>query len=230
LIFLSALLAILVCGTLAIFVAHHLPSLRNVRPSDLAADPRVLLPAQLASYLMVFSALRRYFGHYLAIGLLPALSWRFPRHAIRFLASGVLLGIAAQWSSQWLPTPPPLPIEQMVRTATDAWLMAAFGVLIAPFAEEVLFRGLLFPALIRPIGAPASLLVTSLLFGAVHAQQLAGAWIELACIVAVGCVLTFVRWRFRSLAASTLVHAGYNAALFATLFVQTRGFTHLTLR
>jgi hypothetical protein len=45
----------------------------------------------------------------------------------------------------------------------------------------------------------------------------------------VGAVLTAVRWRFHSLASSTLVHVGYNGALFAALFVETRGFTNLSL-
>ncbi len=117
----------------------------------------------------------------------------------------------------------------MLRTPFDAWLMSAFGVLIAPFAEEVLFRGLLFPALARRTGALLSLTVTSVLFGAIHAQQLAGAWVQIGCIVLVGVVLTAIRWRFHSLACSTLVHVGYNGALFVMLFVQTRGFTDFSV-
>jgi membrane protease YdiL (CAAX protease family) len=118
----------------------------------------------------------------------------------------------------------------MLRTASDAWLMTVFGVFIAPFAEELLFRGLLFPALARRAGALLSLVVTSVLFGAIHSQQLAGAWIQVTCIVLVGFMLTLVRWRFRSLASSTLVHVGYNGALFVALFVQTQGFTHFSVR
>ena len=57
-------------------------------------------------------------------------------------------------------------------------------------------------------------------------QQLAGAWTQVACIILVGAVLTAVRWRFRSLASSTLVHVGYNGALFVAMFVQTHGFTN----
>jgi uncharacterized protein len=229
-VFLAMLLAIIFCGAFAIVIARHVPSLSRIRPADLAVDPRVLLPAQLAAYLLVFAGLWRLFAHHFGIGFFRALSWRWPLRWIRFLAGGALLGVAVQFISNWLPSPPELPIDKMLRTATDAWLMTAFGVLIAPFVEEVLFRGLLFPALTRRTGALASMLVTSLLFGAVHAQQLAGAWVQVACIVFVGCVLTVVRWRFRSLASSTLVHVGYNGTLFVALFVQTRGFTHLSAR
>src|ERR1039457_5417411 len=54
-VFLAALLALLVCGELALVIAHHLPSLSRIRPAELAPvdptnGPRVLLPAQLAAY------------------------------------------------------------------------------------------------------------------------------------------------------------------------------------
>jgi membrane protease YdiL (CAAX protease family) len=146
------------------------------------------------------------------------------------VAGGVLLALAVQFSANFLPSPPELPIDKMLRTPLDAWLMSIFGVFIAPFVEEVLFRGLLFPVLARSAGAVSSLVVTSILFGAIHADQLGGEWIQVSCIVFVGGVLTLVRWRFRSLASSTLVHVGYNGALFAVLFVQTQGFRHFSPR
>jgi uncharacterized protein len=228
--FVATLLAVLFCGAMAIVIAHHVASLSSLRPADLANDPRVLLPAQLIAYLMVFGALWRLFAHHFRIGFFHALSWCWPLRWPMFLVGGALLAVAVQCSARFLPAPPELPIDKMLRTASDAWLMSAFGVFIAPFAEEILFRGLLFPALTRRAGALVSLVVTSVLFGAIHAQQLAGAWIQVACIVLVGVVLTVVRWRFRSLACSTLVHVGYNGALFVALFAETRGFTNLSGR
>jgi hypothetical protein len=228
--FLGLLLAIIFCGAIAIVIAHHIDSLSRIRPVDLAIDPRVLLPAQLVAYLIVFGALWRLFAHYFHIGFFRALSWRWPLRWPIFLIGGVLLALAVQLSAQFLPAPPEMPINKMLRTPSDAWLMSAFGVFIAPFAEEVLFRGLLFPALTRRVGALFSLVVTSVLFGTIHAQQLAGAWIQVTSIILVGGVLTVVRWRFRSLASSTLVHVGYNGALFVAIFIQTQGFTNLSAR
>jgi hypothetical protein len=228
--FLTMFLAVLFCGALAIVIAHHVPVLSGVRPVDLAKDSRVLLPAQLAAYVLVFCALWRLFAHHFGIGFFRALSWNWPARWPRFLVGGVLLAIGVQLIAHLLPAPPELPIDKMLRTASDAWLMSVFGVFIAPFVEEVFFRGLLFPALARRAGAVSSLVATSVLFGAVHAQQLAGAWIQVSCIMLVGTVLTVIRWRFRSLASSTLVHVGYNAALFMGLFVETRAFTNLAIR
>ena len=227
---LTFLVAFLFFGELAKLVALRLPAFSGIAPDELMLDPRVLLPAQLAGYLVVVAGLWRWFGHHLGIGLLRALSWQWPTRWLRFVAGGAALGIAIQFASNWLPSPPELPIDKMLRTTTDAWLMSAFGVFIAPFAEELLFRGLLFPALTRRAGAGAALLLTSLAFGALHAAQLGDSWPLVACIVGVGAVLTLVRWRFHSLAASTLVHMGYNGALFAAIFVQTRGFTDLTAK
>ena len=225
---LTFLVVFLVFGEMAKTLALRLPAFRGIPPDDVLLDPRVLLPAQLAGDLAVIAVLGRWFGHHLGIGLLRALCWEWPSRWLRFLAGGAALGVAVQFASSWLPSPPELPIDKMLRTTTDAWLMSAFGVLIAPFVEELLFRGLLFPALTRRAGPVAALLLTSLAFGGLHADQLGHAWALVACIMIVGFVLTLVRWRFHSLAASTLVHMGYNGALFATIFVQTRGFTDLT--
>ena len=222
------LLAFGIFGELAKVLALRLPAFSGIRPEEVMLDPRVLLPAQLAGYLVVFAGLQRWFGHHLGIGLNRALCWQWPARWLPFLAGGAALGMAVQFASNWLPSPPELPIDKMLRTSTDAWLMSIFGVFIAPFAEELLFRGLLFPALSRRAGAVAGLALTSIAFGALHAAQLANAWLFVGFIVMVGAVLTLVRWRFHSLAASTLVHMGYNGALFAAIFVQTRGFTNLS--
>ena len=40
-------------------------------------------------------------------------------------------------------------------------------------------------------------------------------------------VLCFVRLRLRSVMASTLIHASYNATIFLTAFVATGGYRHL---
>lgn len=55
----------------------------------------------------------------------------------------------------------------------DARLRAAFAfaaVVLVPFAEEVLFRGILLPLLVRGAGAAAGLAVTAIGFAALHAD------------------------------------------------------------
>lgn len=225
--FATMLVAVIFCGAIAIVIAQHSVTFSHIHPTDLATESRVLLPAQLAAYLLLLAALWRLFSHHFGIGFFRALSWNWPQRWSHFLLAGLLLAVTVQFVAHLLPAPSQLPIDKMTRTPLDAWLLSAFGVLVAPFVEETLFRGLLFPALTRRIGVVLSLLATSVLFGAIHAQQLNGAWIQVALIVLVGVALTAVRWRYHSLASSTLVHIAYNATLFVALFVQTRGFTHL---
>ena len=224
--FVAMLAAVVLCGALALTFAQHVHSLSKLNTTQLSNEPWVMLPAQLAAYFILLVGLWRLFTHHFRIGFFRALGWHWPESWPTFLCSGMLLAISVEIISHFLPTPPELPIDKMMRGASDAWMLSVFGVLIAPFVEEVLFRGMLFPALCRRASAGVSLVATSVLFGAVHAQQLAGAWVQVAIIVVVGMILTAIRWRYHSLASSTLVHVGYNGTLFVALFVQTRGFTH----
>jgi membrane protease YdiL (CAAX protease family) len=59
-----------------------------------------------------------------------------------------------------------------------------------------------------------------------HGAQLKYSWAVLI-IFLVGMALTAVRAYTKSVAASFLVHVGYNGTLSALLFVATDGFRHL---
>lgn len=222
------LLAIVGCGVAGLLIARALPMFRGAGNAQLANNPQIMLPVQFAAYLLLLGLLWFMFRRYHQMGMFGALRWQWPARWGVPLGGGALLAVAVQGLSNLFPAPPELPIDQMMRTSLDAWLMMFFGVAFAPFVEEVLFRGLLFPALARHVGGVLSLLATAAVFGGVHSAQLGGSWMQVAMIVAVGAVLTAVRWRYHSLAASTLVHVGYNGALFVALFVQTKGFTNLT--
>jgi membrane protease YdiL (CAAX protease family) len=90
---------------------------------------------------------------------------------------------------------------------------------LAPDTGNMAFRSL--PAVIL------SSLVTSALFGLLHAEQLGYTWAAVLLLGAVSLVLTIVRIRTRSLACSTLVHGSYNLSVFLVLFVVTGGYRHL---
>ena len=105
-------------------------------------------------------------------------------------------------------------------------LMSIFAVTMAPLMEELFFRGFLYPVLTRRIGMVASILLTSVAFGFLHGAQLKYSWAVLV-IFLVGVVLTTVRALTKSVAASFLVHVGYNGTLSILLFVATSGFRHL---
>jgi uncharacterized protein len=90
--------------------------------------------------------------------------------------------------------------------------------------EELFFRGFLYPVLARRLGLIVSVTITAFLFALIHEEQLAHAWAPMFLIFIVGVVFTLVRARMQSVAASFLMHVGYNFTLFAALFFSTGHF------
>ena len=226
-----ALGSLLFCSIIAvgIFLALH-PS-RNLDTKALASNALVIIPAQVAAYIltvwfMVFLVWTRY-----RTAFLPAVRWNMPDSKIawRALAGGAAMAIASQLLSaalqRWIPKS--LPIDQFFRTPASAYVLSVFGILVAPFVEELFFRGFLYPALARPLGVAAATAITAAGFALLHAGQLAHAWAPLLILFGVGMVLTLVRARTKSVAICVLMHMGYNFTLFSTLFIVTQGFRHM---
>jgi len=91
----------------------------------------------------------------------------------------------------------------------DPLLAMAFGVLavvIAPFVEELMFRGFLFNTILRytPVWAAATL--SGIVFGLSH-----GSLTAFVPLAGSGIVLAYVYYVTGSLPASMLTHALFNA-------------------
>lgn len=136
-----------------------------------------------------------------------------------YLSGGVLLAVTVGVLSYFLPRPEGrLPIEELLEDPVAMTLMALFGVLIAPAVEEIVFRGFVFPVIERSHGALAAIVVTSVIFSLVHGTQYGWRWQNLLLLLGVGMVFGAVRARTGSVISTTLIHAAYNATLFAALF------------
>jgi membrane protease YdiL (CAAX protease family) len=77
--------------------------------------------------------------------------WRWPGNLgwLGFMVGGALLAVGLGELSRLLPIPKSLPMDQFFQNRRGAYLMMIFGVAIAPLAEEMLFRGFLYPVLDR---------------------------------------------------------------------------------
>jgi len=140
---------------------------------------------------------------------------------------GVALAFLIAISSRFVGEKKNLPIEQLFRTRSDViWLMV-FGIVFAPFFEETVFRGYLYPVFARKWGIPTGIFTTGLLFGLMHAIQLWGGWVQISLLILVGIILTVARARTGSVVASYLMHVCYNTVLFAGYVIGTHGLTKL---
>jgi membrane protease YdiL (CAAX protease family) len=92
--------------------------------------------------------------------------------------------------------------------ADDALRIAVLwftAVAIAPFCEEVIYRGFLFGLLRERAGPGLAAVLSSSIFGAVHTSL--SAMVPLVCV---GCALCYIYHRTRSLYPAMLFHALFN--------------------
>lgn len=138
-----------------------------------------------------------------------------PRMRIgRLIAGGCFLAITVLFVTFFFPMPAESPIEKLLTTPLSILVFSVFGIVFAPFLEELIFRGFVFTALVDTAGPTAGILVTAILFAALHAIQLWGNWAAIAVIFLVGLVLTLVRYRTDSVVSSIIMHTAYNAVIF----------------
>lgn len=195
--------------------------------ADLARNPRVVVPAQFAAYLVVI-------GYMVALVRLRGkafwrmIGWNWPSSKwLGYAALGIGLAIIVQSASVLLPIPKSLPIDRYFRDRLGAYLMAIFGMSFAPLVEELFFRGFLYPVIARRWGIISGVTITAAVFAFIHESQLAHAWAPLLLLFGVGIVLTVVRARTGSVGASFLIHVGYNSTLFLMLYFASDHFRHL---
>ena len=92
-----------------------------------------------------------------------------------------------------------------------------FSALLAPFTEELFFRGVLVPAFGRRY-ITTGVVASAAIFTAAHADQLRGAAIALVPIACVGITNAVLRARSGGITQPWIVHTIYNAALSVSLY------------
>ena len=220
--------AVFLFSIIALAIARHFPAYRRVPLTDLATDARIVVGAQAAAYpivlvfiyMLVRSRSRQRFG--------DAIHWNWPGiTAPGFFIGGAILAVIVESLSSYLPIPKSLPMDNYFHNASSAYLLAAFGMSLAPLMEEVFFRGMLYPLMRRAFRLTIAVLLTAAAFAAIHGAQLGYAWAPILSIFVVGIVFTVTRVRTNSVAASFLMHCGYNFALFTALWIASDHFRHL---
>src|SRR5437868_6270456 len=193
------------------FSAHRIPEFADSSRKALLFNPFFLVPVQFCAYLITFLFTRILITLRAQNDFWHAVKWNLPKAelATALCFVGITLAVLVQIASGVLPIPKSLPVEQYFRDASSAYMMAAFGILVAPLAEELLFRGLLFPVFARGLGVNAAVALTAFLFALIHQAQLSHAWAPLLLLFLVGLALTITRAVTKSLAASWIIHVAY---------------------
>jgi membrane protease YdiL (CAAX protease family) len=247
----------LVCMTVLLFAALHFHLDGVTTQEQIATNVHYLLGSEAVLYLITLALSIPLFPLLWNKSFFAGIHWR-GQAVLRLpnilLLPAISLGcwLLAMLDEALLPGPEHAPIEELFRSPGAAWLMFGFGITLAPFFEETVFRGFLLPALAtawdwaiekstrkpaRPLDANGhpqwsifamvvASIVTSLPFAMMHAEQTGHSLGPFLLLIAVSLVLCAVRLVTRSLAASTLVHACYNFLLFSTMLIGTGGFRH----
>ena len=182
-----------------------------------------LPPALIVSYLLGWSAVYWLVVKRYRLAFLPALG--LGRHSPLQLAGPFLGGMGLQVATAIVVAIYPPPAEHQF--AFDLFLQSGMAgvafiflvaVGVAPLFEEVLFRGVLLPALRLRVGfAPAALGVT-VLFTALHGFQFGAYWPALGGIALCGWLLAWMWERNRVLWPSVAFHTGFNFTAFVPIF------------
>jgi membrane protease YdiL (CAAX protease family) len=226
LIALLTLLTLVVAETITLVVAKVFVYPR-LSFNDLAQKPALGLLGEVASYVVVAIYMVILVEGKYHVRFLSAIGWNWRAGAtLKLFGLGVLTVLLDIVASHVLPMPKTTPFDQMFSTPQNAYLLAAFALTAGPLMEEIFFRGFLYPVLARRIGVASAVVLTALPFGLIHYLQYKS-WAAVFVVALVGVVLTLVRVVTKSVAASFLVHVGYNTTLMALTAVATDGFRHM---
>lgn len=226
---------VLVGGVAAIVIKLNHPEYGFKQVAAAAQGPGLVVLAALAAQLfavayVVWRVRRRMSGRTRqGLGLssdLPPVAWiGAPILALVPLFLVPFLAVLAQYA----PPPEEMPILRMVERASafELALLVVFGVALAPFCEELFFRGFLYPIAARYLSTSGAVLAVTLAFVALHVSQTGGYWISMVMISLVGIILGVQRARFNSILPAWITHTCYNLALMlisaAALLVEATG-------
>lgn len=192
-------------------------------------NPFFMVASQLVAYGLVFGYVYFLVSIHYRRPFWPSLRWKKPTPAetVRFFLGGILLALAVEFTPTLLPEAEEFPLERLFDSPPAAYTVAAFAVLVAPFMEELVFRGVLFNFLDRLAGTGFAVISTAVLFAGLHVPEYWGAWHHVLMILVVGIALSLARGLTGSLAPSMVLHLAYNATLMIGLYFETHHFRTL---
>lgn len=141
-----------------------------------------------------------------------SLGWIRTRHpAWTYAGWGLMLSVFCAGLTFLLPrTHVRMPLEELLQDRSSILLLGVFAVSLGPLAEELAFRGLLMPLLVRTFGAAGGILLQAVPFALLHGPEYQWVWQQLIVMFLAGAGFGLVRHRTGSTAAAAYAHAAFN--------------------
>ncbi|MGH9604090.1 MAG: CPBP family glutamic-type intramembrane protease [Terracidiphilus sp.] len=245
-----------IASMLLLYGAMHLHLLGVHTLDGVKSNAAYLLGMEAVIYAVAFGAAYVFMPLFWHRSFFAGVHWNGEAAMRRYrvlLSAAFFCFLLALLSEYLMPGPANAPIDKIFKAPGAAWMMFAFGVTIAPFFEELIFRGFLLPALstafdwigeqMRQVAPPPldenghpqwsfgamvfAAVCTSIPFALLHAAQTGYSLGPFILLVFVSLVLCWARLSTRSLAASVMIHASYNFMLFMLMMLGSGGFRHM---
>jgi membrane protease YdiL (CAAX protease family) len=198
----------------------------QIPPQALHHNTFFLLALQTVFYVLVVGYIYLLVAAKYRQPFFAALSWHQPtsRTALLFFLGGALLSVVVELAPTVLPDREDFPLLRLFSSPLAAYALAAFAVFLAPFMEELIFRGVLFRFFEHLVGIRFAVVGTAILFAGLHVPEYWGAWNHVLLISLVGVVFSLARGLTGSLTPSVILHLAYNTGLVVAFFFETHQF------
>jgi len=198
-------------------------SVSGQTPESLLADPNLTLlsvasvvPSHLATLLLVWAVVtnlgKRPFFRTVGWGWSPRFGlWTSAALAVLLLLFG---GVLMYFLGRDVKTP----FDEMLESSVQARFATAFlATATAPLVEELVYRGVLYPALRRAVGMFGAVVAVASLFTVVHVSQYYNNPAVIATVGALAFALTYVRARTGRVLPCFVIHLVFNGIQCALL-------------
>ena len=195
-----------------------------------AGLPILLVGSVLAGCAAVYAATRAWLWNEAVDPTGESFGWKRVNSRRIFIAAfvGVAMGSLCWYiTGHFFPLAPGAKLGPLALVASRggasraAWAIA--GLLIAPAAEEFLFRGVLLRGFAASWGLTASAVVVSALFVLLHLPEFVHYWPACGAIIALALGTLAARLLSGSLAPAVAVHAAYNLVMIVSVYTQMPG-------
>jgi membrane protease YdiL (CAAX protease family) len=181
----------------------------------------------LASAIVLFLSIR-WFPQKIHDRTMTGAAWKSgpPRSLLLGFGIGLLIAISYLVLAPLMSTPPGEenmgPFARMATTPGLQQVVALIiGLILAPPAEELLFRGVMFGGFCRSFGPVWAATLTTVIFVASHILEAIHFWPAFLFITLMALAALWLRLFTKTIGPSIALHFSYNLVIFSTILLST---------